>query len=118
MKKWDVQMSGPSENDLDDIYRYIADTLFEPTVAWRQIERIRKAVFSLDQMPERGSLFPDEPWKSRGLRRLFADNYCILYKINDATNTVDVIAILYSKRKIEDVLSQEERWFIDAWRDL
>ena len=85
------------------------DTLFEPAVAWRQIERIRKAVFSLDQMLERGSLFPGEPWKSRGLRRLFADNYCILYKINDATDTVDVIAILYSKRKIEDVLSQDER---------
>ena len=107
MKTWYVQLSELAENDLYDIYRYIAGTLFEATVAWRQIERIRKAVFSLDQMPERGALFPSEPWKSRGLRRLFADNYCILYEINDATDTVDVIAILNSKRKIADVLSQE-----------
>ena len=109
MKKWDVQLSEPVENDLDDIYRYIAESLLEPTVAWRQIERIRKAVFSLDKLPERGSFFPQEPWRSRGLRRLFADNYCILYEINEATDTVDVIAILYSKRNIEDVLVQEER---------
>ena len=109
MKKWDVQLSEPAENDLDDIYRYIAGTLFEPAVAWRQIERIRKAVLSLDHMPERGSRFPDEPWKSRGVKRLFADNYCILYEINETTDTVDVIAILYSKRKFEDVLSQRER---------
>jgi len=109
MKKWDVQLSEPAENDLDDIYKYIEGVLMEPIVAWKQIERIRNVVLSLDQMPERGSLYPDEPWKSRGLRRLFADNYCILYEINEATDTVDVIAILYSKRKIDDVLNQKDR---------
>jgi len=109
MKKWNVQLSEPAENDLDDIYRHIAETLQEPLVAWRLIERIRKVLFSLDEMPERGSFFPQEPWRSKGLRRLYADNYCILYEINKVTDTVDVIAILYSKRNIEEVLSQEER---------
>ena len=109
MKKWDVQLSEQAENDLDDIYRYIAESLIEPAVAWRQIERIRRAVFSLDELPERGSYFPQEPWRSRGVKRLYVDNYCILYEINDATDTVGVIAILYSKRNIEDVLVREER---------
>ncbi|MCL2045604.1 MAG: type II toxin-antitoxin system RelE/ParE family toxin [Oscillospiraceae bacterium] len=109
MKKWDVQLSEPAENDLIDIYRYIAVTLLEPAIAWRQIERIRNAVYSLDQMPERGSLFPNEPWRSRGLRRLFTGNYCILYEIDDETDTVNIIAILYSKRNIDEVLTQDDR---------
>ena len=109
MKKWDVQLSEPAEDDLDDIYRYIAETLLEPVVAWHQIERIRKAVFSLDVLPERGSLFPREPWQSRGVRRVFVDNYCILYEIQETTDTVNVIAIMYSKRNIEEVLNQTER---------
>ena len=109
MKKWDVQLSEPAENDLDNIYRYIAETLLEPLTAWHQIERIRKAVFSLDEMPERGSFFPNEPWRSRGLRRIFVDNYCILYDVQETTDTVDVVAIIYSRRNIEEVLDQEER---------
>ena len=109
MKKWKVVMSDIAETDLDGIYTYIANVLLEPLTALRQYERIRDAVRSLDEMPERGTLLPDEPWRSRGLRRLIVDNYIIIYEILDTTDTVAVIAILYSRRNIGDVLINEGR---------
>ena len=108
MKKWQVTISEPAEADLDEIYTYITETLLEPVTAWHQIARIREAVLGLDEMPERGSLLPDEPWRSRGLRRLLVDNYTIIYEIQETADTVVVIAILYSRRNLNEALSQEE----------
>ena len=109
MKKWGVLLSDPAEADIEGIYAYIADTLLEPVTAWRQIERIYNAIFTLDEMPERCPLLMDEPWHSRGLHRLIVDNYSVIYEINEPTDTVSVIAIFYSKRNINELLQQEER---------
>ena len=109
MKKWKVVLSDTAETDLDKIYLYIAEVLLEPRIAWRQIERIRETIRKLDEMPERGTLLPDEPWHSRGLRRLIVDNYLIMYEIMEQSDTVAVIAVLYSKRNIGEVLTIEGR---------
>jgi len=98
MKHWHVVISDPAETDINEIYSYIADTLFEPAAAWRQAERIYNGIFSLSEMPERCSLLPDEPWRSKGLRRLIVDNYYVIYKIQDDVDTVSVIAVIYGRR--------------------
>ena len=102
-------MSDIAEIDLDEIYTYIAEVLMVPITAWHQIEHIRDAVQSLDEMPERGTLLQDEPWRSRGLRQVFIDNYVIIYDIHKQSFTVTVIAIIYSRRNIGDFLSFEGR---------
>ena len=33
----------------------------------------------LDRMPERYPIYGEEPWKSRGCRRVDVDNYAVLY---------------------------------------
>ena len=91
---------------MDEIYGYIAETLLEPEVAWHQIERIYKAIFTLDEMPERCPLLLDEPWRSRGLRRLLVDNYIVIYEVQKDRNIVSVIAVLYCRRNIDALLQQ------------
>ena len=51
------------------IYEYIAFTLNVPEVAAGQLDRIDRAVMSLDEMPERFRLYEKEPWFSRGFRQ-------------------------------------------------
>ena len=109
MKKWQVTVSEPAEIDLDEIYKFIAETLLNPAAAWRQFERIRDALSGLDMMPERGTILKNEPWRSRGLRRLIIDNYVIIYEIQEETDIVAVIAIIYSGRNFDDVLGQNNR---------
>lgn len=108
MKTWDVVLTASAETDLDEIYSYIAETLLAPVTAWRQTARILKAIFKLDEMPERCPLLANEPWHSRGLRRLTIDNYSAIYEIDASVNRVSVVAIVYSKRNIDNVLRQED----------
>ena len=103
MNEWTVEISSPAEADINGIYTYIAETLLEPVTALRQADRIYEAIFTLEEMPERCPLLADEPWRSRGLRRLIVDSYSVIYEVQEAINTVSVAAVIYSKRDISAV---------------
>ena len=107
MKKWYVSISEPAEHDLDSIYKHITESLLEPVIAWNQIERIREAIFKLDQMPERFPLYQEEPWLSLGIRRMNIDNYAVFYLIDDSSNSVSVVSVIYSRRNIPGVLNNQ-----------
>ena len=66
-----------AQNDLHDIYEYIAFTLLSPENAASTVRRIIETVRSLEQLPERNPLYGDEPWSSRGLRFAATRNYLI-----------------------------------------
>lgn len=68
-----------SEQDLINIYRYIAINLYMPETAKKQTDRIMNAINGLDEMPLRHKLYQNEPWHSKGLRVLPVDNYLVFY---------------------------------------
>ena len=82
MSEWNVKLSPEFKQEVRDIYSYIANTLLVPETALKQIDRILKAVESLDEMPQRNPLYEREPWKTRGLRKLVVDNFVVFYLIN------------------------------------
>ena len=65
---FNVLYSFKARQDLRDIYEYIAYELLKPGIASRQVNRIMKAVRSLEQMPMRCRCYEDEPWCKIGLR--------------------------------------------------
>jgi toxin ParE1/3/4 len=73
----------------------------EPVIAEKQYTRIEKAVYTLDQMPERFRRYEKEPWRSRNLRVMPVDNYSVFYTVNNKKRVVTVIRVLYGKRNIE-----------------
>ena len=79
MKSWKAMYSNAAEPDLTDIYAYIAYSLLAPENAAGQAERIMQAVERLSTMPMRHEVYPEEPWKSMGLRYMNVDHYCIFY---------------------------------------
>ena len=102
-----VQLTDEAKLDLRGIYEYIAFTLLEPGTAKNIKERIIAGLKSLSHMPEKFALYQDEPWKSRGLRRVNIGNYSGFYLV--AGKYVQVIRILYSGRDISTVL-QDVDW--------
>jgi toxin ParE1/3/4 len=90
------------EKDLKAIYDYIAFTLFAPDVAAGQLDRIEKAIMKLQEMPERYRLYEEEPWRSKGLRRMPVDNFIALYIPRNDDKTVTVIRVLYSGSNIDE----------------
>lgn len=104
MNKYRVILTPEAENDLREIYRYIASVLQEQAAAHRLVAKIKDAILDLETMPERWNLYHQEPWESRGLRKAVVGNYIIFYYLQG--QSVFVISILYGKRDIETILSQ------------
>ena len=98
---WKIQYSASSKEDLRLIYDYIAHELLSPEYAAGQVERIMKAVRSLEDLPMRQSVYGVEPWKSKQVRFLPVDNYIVFYLPKDDSHTVNIMRIIYSGRDMK-----------------
>lgn len=104
--KYKVVLTKQADMDLRNIYEYIALTMLSPIVAGKQLDKIEKAINSLDEIPYRFKLFEKEPWHSRGLRQLTIDNFIIFYIPRDEDKSLTIIRVLYSGRDIDNQLKE------------
>jgi len=98
MKGYKVLMTQPAVDDLKGIAAYIANELREPSIAKKLVGRIKEAVMSLSEMPERHSLVADEKLAIQEIRKIMVDNYIIFYAVSEKDATVTVVRILYGRR--------------------
>ena len=96
-----VQLTEEAKLDLRGIYEYIAYSLLEPMIAKNVKNRIVTGLKSLNKAPERYPIYQEEPWKSRGLRRINTGNYSGFFLV--AEKPVRVIRILYGGRDIQNI---------------
>ncbi len=101
-----VEISAQAEADLKGIFEYIAFDLQSVQNAMAQLSRLKKNIDALDEMPERYRRCGKEPWRSRGLRILPVDNFCVFYIPNTEKNTVSIIRVMYGGRDIETELAR------------
>jgi len=101
---WYVEITSEAEKDIEEIYQYIATSLQEPGIAWRQIQRIRDKIEKLSYMPERNPIIQDEPWKSREVRRVNVDNYAAFYLLDSKSATASIVRVLYARRDLSSIL--------------
>ena len=106
MKQWKVTVTLEFGNDIRAIHSYISNTLLEPIIAKKMIDRILKAVGELSLLPLRYPLYDKEPWKSRGLRKMTVGNYLVFYIVQEEIGNVVVLRFLYSGRDIEKCLEE------------
>jgi plasmid stabilization system protein ParE len=104
MEHYDVLISDKANEDMDDIYNYIAENLQEPVIAANQYNRIADAILTLEQMPDRIKLMNSAPERSKGLRPLYVDNYTVFFTITG--RVVNIARVLYSSSDICSRLSE------------
>ncbi len=84
---WRIALTDMAEADLESAVAFIARS--SPEAAERIGLELVAVIFSLDQLPERGS-----PVKARpGLRKLSHRYYLIYYRVNVATHMVEIVRI-------------------------
>lgn len=98
---FEIEISAQADNDLRNVYEYIAYELQSPENASGQLDRLEESILSLDQMPERFRAYEKEPWHSRGLRLMPVDNYCVLYIPDVEKSVVTIIRVMYGGRDID-----------------
>jgi plasmid stabilization system protein ParE len=74
---------------------YVRDELCMPQAAARLLDEIEEAVSSLSSMPNRFHAVGVEQLLSSGVRRMNVRGYSIFYRVDEASSTVDVFAVLY-----------------------
>lgn len=105
---YSVEVTNQAEQDLRDIYRYIAYELQSVQNAAAQLTRLEENIYALDQMPERYRRYEKEPWCSRGWRIMPVDRYCVFYTLDHGCKVVSITRVLYGGRDIETALSDAE----------
>lgn len=104
MERYLVSITENALQDMEDIYRYIAEQLQSPENAIGRYNRIANEIMTLASFPERNRTVNFEPERKAGLRRLLVDNYSVFYVIWG--QQVLVTNVIYSASDIEQRLKR------------
>ena len=110
MDSYKIIITPDAEEDLFELRNYIADVLLARDTARNYIRTIRKEIGSLSELPARYMPVDDEPWHSRGIRRIMANNFFVYYRIDEDRKQVFVLNVIYARR---DQLRMLEQMNID-----
>ena len=96
MKKYNIEYSKESKQDLIGIKQYIKYNLQEPEIAKKLISKIRKEIKSLKDNPEVCAIIDDDIIKKLEIRKLIVDNYIVFYRIKDSN--IQIVRVMYGRR--------------------
>lgn len=96
MDNYTVKLYARAYRDLDGIYAYIAENLLEPDTALNMVDELEKAIFSLEQMPERGAIRRTGAYANGDYRQLFVKNYVIIYRVLRKKKEVHIVTVRYT----------------------
>ena len=100
MNKYKIKINPRAIRELDHIYEYIANEKLAPEKAIGQINRIKKAILSLDIFPQSHQERNEGRYAGKGYRQLLIDNYIAIFRIDESLKTVYVITIQYQGRNL------------------
>ena len=94
MRRYEVRVTPSAMAQVGDAVLYVRDELCMPQAAARLLDEIEGAVKGLSSMPNRFYAVGVEPLLSSGVHRMNVRGYSIFYRIDEASSTVDVFAVL------------------------
>lgn len=106
MDSYKIIIMPDAEEDLVELRNYIADVLLARDTARNYIRTIRKEIGSLSELPARYKPVDDEPWHSRGVRRIIVNNFFVYYRIDEGHKRVYILNVIYARRDQLRVLEQ------------
>ncbi|MBE5931738.1 MAG: type II toxin-antitoxin system RelE/ParE family toxin [Lachnospiraceae bacterium] len=96
MGEYEVKLSPRAVRDLEGIYAYIFQELKVPKTAIGMIELLELAIYSLENIPQRGAERKIGLYANKGYRQLFVKNYTIVYKIEEKEKIVVIHTVRYT----------------------
>ena len=100
MDKYKVMINPRAIRELDNIYEYIAKEKLAPENAKGQVDRIKKAILSLDTFPQSHQERSEGRYAGKSYRQLLIDNYIAIFRIDEPHKTVYVVTIQYQGRTL------------------
>ena len=95
---YEVKMTTFAMEQVRETVSYISHELLFPKTAVGWADYLQKEIADLDRFPERYPCIEEEPWKTKGIRKLPVKNFIVYYWIDEENSTVWITAVIYSKR--------------------
>lgn len=109
MDHYEVKLTTHAVEQMAEITDYMVNTLHAPMAAKSFQQMMRSEMMKCAVMPGRMQLLEDEPWHSRGIRKIQVKNFYAYYWIDEAGKTVWFIAVVYARRDQLNELTQLEQ---------
>lgn len=98
MNRYSVMITAQAEEQIREIAYHIAVNLNAPDAAENLIDELYETFDQLGTNPERQFLVDEEPWRSKGVRKILVKHYLVYFWINAENATVQVTGVCYEKR--------------------
>ena len=98
MDVYEVRTTRQAEEQMAEIVRYLSRELLELQLANALLTALESSMASLSTLPQRALLVAEEPWHSRGIRRLLCKNFLIYFSIEEAAHRVVILGVVYARR--------------------
>lgn len=105
MNVFEVIFTPQAEEQLEGIAHHIAVDLCNRIAAEEFVDNIIEQSLKLSLNPEKYRLIDEEPWGSRGVRKIKVDNYYAYFWIDIENATVWIIGVVFAKRDQKKFLS-------------
>jgi len=102
-----IRIMRPAQNDMRELFRYIADDLQKRSAAIDRISLIDERILSLKENPHRFALVRDRFLASKGFRMVVVKSHLVFFVIREEAKTVSVMRVLYGRRDWMRVLEIE-----------
>lgn len=99
--KFNLKITPAAENDLDEIYNYISNSLLAPISAQNLMDKIEDNIKMLCDFPYKCELSRNELLRQKGYRKLIVDNYVALYLVDEQRKAVIIVRVFYGAMNYE-----------------
>ena len=106
MDSYQITVTPDAEADLSELRDYIANVLRSPETARSYLHHLRKEIGSLSEMPARIKAVDEEPWHSRGIRKLIVKHFLVYFRIVEEEKMIYILNVIYARRDQLRVLQQ------------
>lgn len=90
-----IKVSELAHQDLEKIVSYIAVQLANPKAAGDFLDEVEKCYGYLRNNPLMYTKCQDKRLEKEGYRKVSINNYVLVYKINEASKTVNILRFFY-----------------------
>ena len=99
--KYKLKITPVAENDLDEIYYYISNSLLAPIPAQNLMDKIENSFKMLCDFPYKSELSKHELLRQKGYRKMIVDNYVAMYLVDEQSKVVIIARVFYGAMDYE-----------------
>lgn len=102
--KYKIIRTDKADEQLREIIFYIAEDSRSIDIALNYLDKIQKAINSLEEFPMSGSIPRYSILKKQGFRVLIEERHLVFYKINEDKKKVVIYAVVDGRREYRNLI--------------